>query len=132
MDLQKIEQDFHEKVSGRVRILSEGMDRFRVLTPFMLQDGDHLAIILKRDGEGWVLSDEGHTCMVLASDPDKKGLQGGIGQEDIASVLLGLDIEDRAGELMVAVEDAHFGDALHTLVRGLLRITELAMPSTRD
>jgi hypothetical protein len=37
MDLQTIEQDFREKISDKVRISSEGIERFRVFTPFMFE-----------------------------------------------------------------------------------------------
>ncbi len=132
MDLQRVEQDFREKVSDEVRISSEGMDRFRVFTPFMLEDGDHLSIVLKRKSGAWVLSDEGHTCMRLTYDLNEKGPQKGIMQKNIVGAFSGLNVEDRAGELMVTVEDDRFGDALHTFVEALLKITELIMPGIRD
>ena len=60
-----IEQDFKQKVSGKIRLTAEGMGRYRVFTPFMFQDGDHLAVVLKREGDHWLLTDEGHTYMHL-------------------------------------------------------------------
>ena len=63
--IESIEQDFHRKVSRKIRLSREGADRFRVFTPFLFDDGDHLAIVLKRQGARWVLSDEAHTCMRL-------------------------------------------------------------------
>lgn len=49
-----------------VRIESEGINRFRVFTPFMFDDGDHYAIILKLVENKWLLTDEGHTLMHFA------------------------------------------------------------------
>ena len=63
MSIETIEQDFHRKVSRKIRLSGEGIDRFRVLTPFLFDDGDHLAIVLEKDGTRWVLSDEAHTYM---------------------------------------------------------------------
>ena len=60
-----IEKDFQSKVSEKVCLAAEGLDRYRVLTPFRFDDGDHLAIVLKRDGDEWILSDEAHTYMHL-------------------------------------------------------------------
>jgi hypothetical protein len=125
MDLKTSEQDFREKVSDKVRISSEGVDRFRVFTPFMLEDGDHLSIVLKRDSSAWVLSDEGHTCMRLTYDVDEKGLLRGIGQETVMDTLSIFNVKDRAGELIVIIEDDQFGDALHAFIHALLKITEL-------
>ena len=42
------------------------MNRFLVFTPFTFDDGDHLAIVLKRYDKHWFLSDEGHTYMHLS------------------------------------------------------------------
>ena len=61
-----IEEDFKRKVCEMVRLESEGMNRFRVFTPFTFDDGDHLAIVLKRYDKHWFLSDEGHTYMHLS------------------------------------------------------------------
>ena len=58
MSIDTIERDFHEKVSAKVRLAAEGIERYRVFTPFLFEDGDHLAIVLKKEGPGWVLSCE--------------------------------------------------------------------------
>ena len=46
MSIGTIEQDFHRKVSQKIRLSGEGIDRFRVFTPFLFDDGDHLVIVL--------------------------------------------------------------------------------------
>ena len=69
---RNVSRGFQESVSAGVRIVADGADRFRVLTPFRFDDGDHLVIVLKKDGgAGWVLSDEAHTFMHLAQDGDE-------------------------------------------------------------
>ena len=55
---ENIERDFREKVCSEVRLVSEGVDRFRVFTPFLFDDGDHFVVILKLEGSNWVLTDE--------------------------------------------------------------------------
>ena len=72
-----IDRDFREKVCAEIRVLDEGMDRYRVFTPFQFDDGDHLAIVLKRKASQWLLSDEGHTFMHLTYPVDEKELQRG-------------------------------------------------------
>lgn len=44
MSIQTIERDFKKKVCDRLRLVSEGIDRYRVFTPFQFDDGDHLSI----------------------------------------------------------------------------------------
>ena len=87
MSIDTIERDFHEKVSTKVRLAAEGMERYRVFTPFLFEDGDHLAIVLKKEGAGWVLSDEAHTYIHLTYDVDEKDLQRGTRQKIISNTL---------------------------------------------
>ena len=56
MSINTIEQDFIDKVSAKVRLLADGKERFRVLTPFQFEDGDQLVIVLKKvGGRGYLL-----------------------------------------------------------------------------
>jgi len=65
MSVESIEREFKEKVCDRIHLVSEGMNRYQVFTPFQFEDGDHLVIVLKRENSHWLLSDEGHTYMHL-------------------------------------------------------------------
>ena len=77
MSINTIEQDFMDKVSAKIRVLPDGRDRFRVFTPFRFDDGDHITIVLKKEQDVWVLSDEGHTYMHLTYDMSEKKLFSG-------------------------------------------------------
>jgi len=143
MNLERIEQDFRDKVCEKLRISTEGVDRFRVFTPFMFEDGDHLAIVLKKDlsaclpvpsgrqtgdaqagNGGWILSDEGHTYMHLTYDLDEKDLQRGTRQKIITNALSVFSVQDREGELIVPIENDSYGDAFFRFVQAILRIVE--------
>jgi len=97
MRLESIERDFKDKVCEKLRLSSEGMNRYRVFTPFMFEDGDHLSIILKADNGQWLLSDEGHTYMHLTYDLEEKDLQRGTRQKIIANALSIFGVQDRGG-----------------------------------
>ena len=129
MSIESIEQDFHRKVSQKVRLSGEGIDRFRVLTPFLFDDGDHLAIVLKKDGTRWVLSDEAHTYMHLTYDIEEKDLHRGTRQTIISNALSTFGIEDQEGELVLEVPEERYGDALYSFVQGLLKITDVSFLS---
>lgn len=129
MTIVEIERDFKARVAEKVRLASEGFDRYRVFTPFQFEDGDHLGIVLKRINGDWSLSDEGHTYMHLTYDLDEKDLQKGTRQRIIGNALVANRIEDRDGELVVPIPDARYGDALFSFVQGLLRITDVAFLS---
>ena len=105
MSIETIEQDFHKKVSAQVRLAAEGLGRFRVFTPFLFEDGDHLAIVLRQEGSRWILSDEAHTYMHLTYDIDEKELHRGTRQKIISNALSTFHVEDRNGELVLDVPE---------------------------
>jgi hypothetical protein len=129
MTSKTIEQAFHEKVSSKVRLMGEGVNRYRVLTPFLFEDGDHLAIVLKRDHANWTLSDEGHTYMHLTYDLDEKDLQRGTRYKIITNALSVFDVEDHDGELILRVRDQDFGNALYSFVQALMKISDVSFLS---
>lgn len=129
MSIESIEHDFHKKVCAKVRLLPEGMQRYRVFTPFVFDDGDHLSIVLKREGLRWKLSDEAHTYMHLTYDLDEKDLQRGTRQKIISNALSTFQVEDRDGELVLDVQDERYGDALYSFVQALLKITDISFLS---
>ncbi|MDE3242523.1 MAG: DUF1828 domain-containing protein [Nitrospirota bacterium] len=125
MPIETIEQDFKQKVCESLRLASEGVNRYRVFTPFLFEDGDHLAIVLKREQGRWILSDEGHTYMHLTYDLDEKDLQRGTRQKIITSALSAFAVDDRNGELILGIQDNHYGDALYSFVQALLKISDV-------
>ena len=126
MPISAIERDFSEKVSAKVRLAAEGVDRYRVFTPFRFSDGDHLAIVLRRTGTRWVLSDEAHTYMHLTYGMDEQDLRRGARQTIISDALSVFGVEDRDGELVLDVPDERYGDALFSFVQALLRIADVS------
>ena len=126
MAIETVERDFHEKVSTRIRLEAEGMERYRVFTPFLFEDGDHLSIVLKREGSRWVLSDEAHTYMHLTYELDERDLQTGTRQKIISNALSVFQVEDRDGELILEVPGERYGDALYAFVQALLRIADVS------
>jgi hypothetical protein len=125
MSIETIEREFKDKVSSRLRLGTEGIDRFRVFTPFLFEDGDHLVIVLKRESARWTLSDEGHTYMHLTYDLEEKDLQNRTRQKIITNALSSFGVEDRGGELMMRIQDGGYRDALCSFVQALLRITDV-------
>ena len=126
MTVESIERDFRNKVSAQIRLAAEGVDRFRVMTPFLFDDGDHLAIVLKREGPRWVLTDEAHTYMHLTYDLDERDLHTGTRQKIISNALTLFRVEDRDGELVLDVPGSRYGDALYSFVQALLRISDVS------
>ncbi|MFC1857738.1 DUF1828 domain-containing protein [Thermodesulfobacteriota bacterium] len=125
MDIETIEKDFCEKVSEKLKITTEGVGRFRIFSPFMFNDGDHLSIVLKSENGRWILSDEGNTFMHLTYDLDEKDLHRGTRQKIIGNALSIFSVQDREGELVIPIQDNRYGDALYNFIQALLRITDV-------
>lgn len=123
---ETIERDFREKVCATIRLVSQGVNRFRVFTPFLFEDGDHFVVVLKREGAGWVLTDEAHTYMHLTYEIDEGDLRSGTRQKIISNTLSMFQVEDRDGELVLAVPDERYGDALYSFVQALVKISDVS------
>ena len=120
---EQIKREFQEQASGKIRLAAEGPDRFRVFTPFVFDDGDHLAVVLRKEGAGWVLSDEGHTYMHLADDGDEPDPRKKTRERIMSNALSASGIEDRGGELILTVRETRWADALYSFVQGVIRVT---------
>lgn len=125
MTVEGIEADFKRKVSDALRLESEGIDRYRVFTPFIFEDGDHLSIVLKRTSGQWVLTDEGHTYMHLTYDLDEKDLQRGTRQKIVSNALASFEVSDYDGELVLGIPNQQYGDALYSYIQALMRISDV-------
>lgn len=125
MDIASIQNEFKKKVSEKVEIVSEGKERFRIFTPFMFADGDHLVSVLKKSPKGWIISDEAHTYMHLSYELDMANLNTGTRQKIISASQSMFNLEENNGEMMVTVENDMYGDALYSFIQGILKITNI-------
>ena len=119
---ERMGQEFQEQIAAKIRLAAEGPDRFRVFTPFAFDDGDHLAVVLRKEDARWVLSDEGHTYMHLAEDSDEPDPRKKTRERIMSNALSASGIEDRDGELILTVRDARWADALYSYLQGLIRV----------
>jgi len=131
-DTEYIEREFKKKVCEKVRLAAEGINRYRVFTPFVFEDGDHLAIVLKREHAQWWLCDEGHTYMHLTYDLEEKDLQRGTRAKIIQNALAAFSVVDQEGELAVPIEGDRYGDALYSFVQAILKISDLSFLSREN
>jgi hypothetical protein len=125
MDTQLIENDFRQRIGEQVSLIEEGYSRYRVFTPFLFPDGDHLSIVLKLTGQQWLLSDEGHTLMRLTYEMDFRDLLRGNRQKIIENVLSSFGVANNEGELSIRVQDSSYGNALFNLVQSLIKISDV-------
>jgi len=126
MTADAIEREFKQKVCEELRLAEEGKDRFRVFTPFRFDDGDHLGIVLKKEKNQWLLSDEGHTYMHLTYRFNESDLENGTRREIITNSLSEFQVEDRYGEFIIKIEQGEYGEALYRFAQALLRISDIS------
>ena len=122
---KEIEEDFRKKVCDEIQIIVEGINRARVITPFKFDDGDHLVIILKKEENRWILTDEGHTFMHLTYWIDEDDFYKGTRKKIIDDTLSMFDVIDRNGEIILLVKNREFGNALYSFIQSLLKITDI-------
>lgn len=125
MEIATIEKDFKDKVCDKIKIVPEGKERFRISTPFMFNDGDHIVSLMRKTPKGWVISDEGHTYMHLSYEIDVKDLDRGTRQKIVDSTLSMFGLIDKDGELVAEVENSSYGDALYSFIQGIIKITDI-------
>jgi Domain of unknown function DUF1828 len=126
MDVTSIRDDFRTRVCEQVELRPEGKDRFLVFTPFRFEDGDHFVIVLKKEKNAWVISDEATTLMHLSYQIDEKDLDSGNRGELIQGSLDGFSVENRNGELVIPVSHDQFGDALFNFVQALMKVSDVS------
>jgi hypothetical protein len=124
-DTSDIEREFKRKVCDQLTLQAEGTDRYVVNTPLTFEDGDRLSIVLKKEENDWVLTDEGHTFMQLSYDLDESDLQDGNRGEIIDRTLLAHGLRNRQGELILPIEGGRYGDSLYSFVQAVIKIDDI-------
>jgi hypothetical protein len=120
--LKDIQADFVLKVHSDVWMIEDlgDDDSWHVFTPYVLDDGDGLAITLKYKNKQWTLSDEAHTYLASFLDMGLPKYR-----KQVASISAQYNIQDDKGNLKLLVKDNQFGDALFTFTQALLAIANL-------
>ncbi len=126
MSIEYILQDFSKKVSKQIRLHEDGVGRFRVLTPFRFDDGDHLVIVLRQNEFGkWELTDNGHTFMHLSYKLDVKSLEEGTRNKIITRTLAEFGVNDADGKLVAEIADEKYGNTLYDFIQAIMRINDV-------
>lgn len=130
MQLDEIVGDFRNRLSTEVELRPYGRGLQQIFTPFTFADGDVVSVFLRKDGDRWTITDDGHTWMQLSYDIDYRSPEIPERRAAILRALSEFGIEDREGEWIVPVEGARFGEALLSMLRGILRVSDPEFIST--
>ena len=129
MNTNPIKEEFRRRVSEQIDLEPQGENRFLVTTPFRFEDGDHFVIALKREGDGWILTDEASTIMHLSYWLDTDAIESGNRKQIVDNSLSTFAVENRDGELVIPVREERFGDALFDFVQALTKVTDVSFLS---
>src|ERR1035438_8859289 len=129
MNVSSVQEDFKKTVCEQIELKPQGTDRFLVKTPFRFEDGDHFVIALKRESDGWILTDEANTIMHLSYWLDTDAIESGNRKVIVDSSLSAFGVENRDGELIIPVIENRFSDALFDFVQALTKVTDISFLS---
>jgi hypothetical protein len=129
MNLSSIKDDFKKTVCAQIELEPQGEGRFLVMTPFRFEDGDHFIIALKKENDGWILTDEANTIMHLSYWLETEVIESGKRKEIVDNSLSTFSVENRDGELVIPVVEGRFGDALFNFVQALTKVTDISFLS---
>jgi hypothetical protein len=122
IDKSELEESLKSSICASIRLEQRGVDRYMVHTGYTFGDGDEIHIILKRDGDGWILTDEGHTVMWLSYEDliltDSR-------MEALAGVLAYNSAEYRDGRIVVDCHDRPLGGCLQSMIQAILQAADL-------
>ncbi len=124
-----IEKSFREKVCEEVNLISHGVNRYLVETPYIFGDGDAFVIVLKKQGNKWILTDEGHTFMHLSYFLDIDDISEGTRGKIVESTLSAFQVEERGGQLITEIEGNDFGNSLYDFVQAVMKISDVTFLS---
>ena len=128
MNVDAIQHSFKVAAAESVRLFPEGVDRYRIFTPFHFDDGDHFVITLRKEkGGNWIITDEGHTYMHLSYDMDLSSLESGSRNEIIEGALERYGVKEKEGQILVEVDDpANAGNIFYNFIQCLINITDVS------
>ena len=124
--VSEIERNIQDLIGSEVTLLPYGINSYRVITPFLFDDGDNLSIVLKNQNEKWLLTDEGHTLMHLSYDIDDRELRKGTRAKIINNVLKRFGVEDQNGSFVLQIESDGFGPYILDYIQALLHVTDIS------
>src|SRR5216684_583970 len=120
-----IELEFRRNLVEVVEIHAMGPDRYGIVTPMAFDDGDLLPLVLRKDEQGWYLTDEGHTFLQLTYELEEADFRQGTRRDIVNKNLSMFGLENRNGELILRVENEKLGDALYNFAQALVKIDDV-------
>lgn len=125
MSFSEIARDLQAQISKSMYVEAGDDGGHYIVTPFVFGDGDQPVIALVPNGEGWMLSDLGHTFFRLGFQMNDAAMANPANKRRLNSALSMAGISRRNDELTKPLQNGNYADALFDFVHALLKIDEL-------
>lgn len=120
----EVQERLCELICAEVQVF-ERRGQWVVSLPLECSDGDRLVAHLKREKDGWRISDKANTWMRLSCENDLSKLLGGTRGKLYEQVLSESGIREDDGELLVDVRDDELALGLFRMARAMSRVEDL-------
>lgn len=104
-------------------VFKEGKDIVEITTPYLNAHNDYIQIYLKKDGENYILSDEGETIAEL--EMYGCSLETGKRGKILNSVLQGFGVSQKNGAIQTTASVEDFPLKKHCLLQALLSVSDM-------
>ena len=116
-------ENFTHQVQGAIRVdPTEGGKEFNVNIPFHFYNGEPITIVIRDEGERWVLTDKGQTRKYLSRFNDNETMASDSYKQVFDRACLMYGIESVDGELVREIQTINCVDPFYDFVKGLLQI----------
>ena len=102
-------------------------DYLEITTPFLDRHNDHMQIYVKKDGDKFVLTDDGYTINEL--DMSGVDITSGKRQEILHTMLNRFNVKLRNGEIFVDTNISNFPQRKHSLIQAMLTVDDMFLTS---
>ena len=128
MNIDAIQDSFKATLTESIRLIPEGVNRYRISTPFHFDDGDHFVIALRTDENGnWIITDEGHTYMHMSYHLDLPSLEKGSRNECIEGALERYRVTEKEGQIFAQIDElTNAGNVFYNFIQCLINITDVS------
>ena len=128
MNIDAIQDSFKATLIESIRLIPEGVNRYRISTPFHFDDGDHFVIALREDEKGhWIITDEGHTYMHMSYHLDLPSLEKGNRNKIIEDALERYGVIEKEGQILTQIDElTNAGNVFYNFIQCLINITDVS------
>jgi hypothetical protein len=124
--LTDLQTKFIAKLHDSITLEQLDQNMFELITPYTFSDGDGFSIVLKKENDNWILTDEGDTLMHLdILGISEASLLSGTKHKIFSAILEQFSMIDRDGELILKIENDDYITAYYQFTQALMKVSDI-------